>query len=105
MPVYEYLCEACGKPQEAIQKFSDSPLTDCELCGGKGTLKKQISRSSFALKGSGWYTTDYKRSSKPAAETAAPAAPANPATPAAAPAAATASPAPVTAPANKPKSE
>ncbi len=65
MPVYEYLCEACGKHQEHIRKFSDEPLTDCELCGAKGTLVKQISRSSFALKGSGWYTTDYKRAAKP----------------------------------------
>ena len=66
MPVYEYRCEACGKDQEAIQKFSDAPLADCEICGEKGTLKKLISKSSFALKGSGWYTTDYKKSSKPA---------------------------------------
>lgn len=65
MPVYEYLCEACGKPQEVIQKFSDAPLTDCELCGKKCALKKQMSLSSFALKGSGWYSTDYKKSSKP----------------------------------------
>lgn len=65
MPVYEYRCEACGKDQEAIQKFSDAPLVDCELCGTKGALKKLVSRSSFALKGSGWYSTDYKKSSKP----------------------------------------
>ena len=62
MPVYEYRCETCGKDQEAIQKFSDAPLVDCEQCGEKGTLKKMISKSSFALKGSGWYTTDYKKS-------------------------------------------
>ncbi len=83
MPVYEYLCEACGKPSEAIQKFSDGPLTDCEDCGAKGSLKKLISKSSFALKGSGWYTTDYKKSSKPSAspDAAAPAvAAASPAT-------------------------
>ena len=69
MPVYEYRCDACGKDLEAIQKFSDAPLTDCEGCGEKATLKKLISKSSFALKGSGWYTTDYKKSSAPAVET------------------------------------
>lgn len=63
MPVYEYLCEACNKPQEVIQKFSDAPLTDCELCGKKGSLKKLMSLSSFSLKGSGWYSTDYKKTS------------------------------------------
>jgi putative FmdB family regulatory protein len=87
MPVYEYLCEACGKLQETIQKFSDAPLADCELCGGKDSLRKQISRSSFALKGSGWYTTDYKKSSKPAETSGAPAAAAaSPSSPASEPA-------------------
>ncbi len=69
MPVYEYGCESCQKVTEEMQKFSDAPLTDCPACGGKGTLKKLISRSSFALKGTGWYTTDYKRA--PAAASSA----------------------------------
>lgn len=60
MPIYEYQCETCEKVHEIIQKFSDAPLTECPGC--KGPMSKLISRSSFALKGSGWYTTDYKRS-------------------------------------------
>lgn len=73
MPVYEYICESCEKVIEEMQKFSDAPLTDCEACGAKGKLRKLISRSSFALKGTGWYTTDYKRSSAPKpADAAAP---------------------------------
>ena len=67
MPVYEYRCDACGQDFEAIQKFSDLPLADCEICGAKSALKKLISRSSFTLKGSGWHTTDYKKSSPPVA--------------------------------------
>lgn len=74
MPMYEYRCEKCEKVQEMLQKFSDAPLTDCELCGTQGSLSKLISKSSFALKGTGWYTTDYKKSSAPAA--AVPAVPA-----------------------------
>jgi putative FmdB family regulatory protein len=74
MPIYEYRCEACEKITEAMQKFSDAPLTDCENCAGKGTLSKLISRSSFALKGSGWYTTDYKRAGKPTGDSTTPAA-------------------------------
>ena len=62
MPLYEYQCDKCGKVVEAIQKFSDDPLTKCEECGGE--LKKLISKSSFALKGKGWYVTDYKNKSK-----------------------------------------
>ena len=62
MPIYEYECRKCGHQTEAWQKFSDPPLTKCELCNGK--LKKFISQSSFHLKGSGWYVTDYASKSR-----------------------------------------
>ena len=62
MPLYEYYCDQCGKTIEAIQKFSDAPLTKCEECGGR--LEKLISKSSFALKGKGWYATDYQNKPK-----------------------------------------
>lgn len=57
MPVYEYQCKECGHIQEAFQKISEPPLETCPQC--KGGLKKLISQSSFHLKGSGWYVTDY----------------------------------------------
>ena len=57
MPVYEYQCTECGQIEEAFQKISDSPLKTCSHC--KGHLKKLISQSTFHLKGSGWYVTDY----------------------------------------------
>lgn len=57
MPIYEYECTHCGKVLEALQNFSDAPLTTCTVCSGK--LNKLISQSSFHLKGSGWYVTDY----------------------------------------------
>jgi putative FmdB family regulatory protein len=63
MPLYEYQCTVCGEIEEAIQKFSDPPLTTCKHCSGK--LNKLISQSSFHLKGTGWYVTDYVNSSKP----------------------------------------
>ena len=63
MPLYEYQCAECGGIEEAIQKFSDAPLTTCKHCSGK--LNKLISQSSFHLKGTGWYVTDYSK--KPAA--------------------------------------
>ncbi len=63
MPLYEYQCAECGGIEEAIQKFSDAPLTTCRHCSGK--LNKLISQSSFHLKGTGWYVTDYSK--KPAA--------------------------------------
>jgi putative FmdB family regulatory protein len=58
MPVYEYLCQDCGHSLEALQKITDAPLALCEKCGGR--LKKLISRTSFQLKGTGWYASDYK---------------------------------------------
>jgi len=66
MPVYEYQCSGCGHIEEVFQKISESPLEVCPRCDGK--LKKIISQSTFHLKGSGWYVTDYggtKTGSKP----------------------------------------
>lgn len=57
MPIYEYECLNCGRHEEAFQKMSDKPLAKCPHCSGK--LQKLISQSSFHLKGSGWYITDY----------------------------------------------
>ena len=62
MPIYEYRCEKCGSHFEVIQKISDNPLKTCSSC--KGRLTKLISQTSFQLKGSGWYATDYAGKSK-----------------------------------------
>jgi putative FmdB family regulatory protein len=69
MPLYEYQCRGCQKVHEVVQKFSDAPLSECPEC--QGPVEKLMSLSSFALKGSGWYTTDYKRSGSGKSETAA----------------------------------
>ncbi len=60
MPIREYKCKDCGNYIEAIQGINEKPLEKCEKCGGK--LEKLISNSSFVLKGSGWYKTDYASS-------------------------------------------
>ncbi|MEW6600247.1 MAG: FmdB family zinc ribbon protein [Nitrospirota bacterium] len=57
MPIYEYKCVKCNKQFEIMQKMSDAPMTVCSSCGGE--LKKLITNTSFVLKGSGWYVTDY----------------------------------------------
>jgi putative FmdB family regulatory protein len=59
MPIYEYECLACGQVHEIMQKMSERPLAACPHCSGK--LQKLISHSSFHLKGSGWYATDYAK--------------------------------------------
>jgi putative FmdB family regulatory protein len=57
MPIYEYECPNCGKHHEVMQRFSDKPLCRCPECGGH--MHKLISHTSFILKGTGWYVTDY----------------------------------------------
>jgi len=57
LPLYEYACKECGTHIEKIQKFSDSPLTKCEQCGG--SLKRLVSSPAIVFKGTGWYVTDY----------------------------------------------
>ncbi|HKQ04314.1 MAG TPA: zinc ribbon domain-containing protein [Blastocatellia bacterium] len=63
MPIYEYVCEKCGSHLEVMQKVSDAPLKRCAKCRGK--LEKIVSRTSFQLKGGGWYVTDYSGKSAP----------------------------------------
>jgi putative FmdB family regulatory protein len=66
MPIYEYRCAACGFQKEYLQKMSDAPLTDCPECG-KTSFNKMVTAAGFQLKGSGWYVTDFRQGSKPAA--------------------------------------
>ncbi|WP_169948552.1 FmdB family zinc ribbon protein [Microbispora sp. H11081] len=61
MPTYQYACTACGEQLEAVQKFSDDPLTECPACQGK--LRKVFSAVGIVFKGSGFYRTDSRSSS------------------------------------------
>lgn len=58
MPIYEYSCEKCGQ-FEISQKITDKAFNRCPTC--KGKVKRLISHTSFQLKGTGWYITDYAR--------------------------------------------
>ena len=62
MPLYEFECQTCGQISEILMKISDPMPSDC-FCGKKNSLTKKMSRTSFVLKGQGWYETDFK--SKP----------------------------------------
>ena len=65
MPIYEYECQKCGT-FEATQRITENPLSKCPTC--KGKVKKLISNTSFQLKGTGWYITDYARKGKDASK-------------------------------------
>ena len=99
MPIYAYKCESCGHAKDVLQKMSDDPLTVCPSCG-QASFKKQLTAAGFQLKGSGWYVTDFREGSKPAATPAADGAPAAAAP--AKPAGDAAAPAPAAAPAAAP---
>ena len=62
MPTYQYTCTDCGEPVEALQKFTDEPLTVCAACGGR--LRKVFSPVGIVFKGSGFYRTDSRKSAK-----------------------------------------
>ena len=59
MPIYEYDCPKCGR-FDALQKMSARPLRTHDACGSK--VRRVMSASAFAFKGSGFYATDYKAS-------------------------------------------
>lgn len=68
MPIYEYKCSNCGELSEFIQKVNEPVKTECPLCH-KEALSKVISATSFQLKGSGWYVTDFRNKNKTAQKT------------------------------------
>jgi putative FmdB family regulatory protein len=61
MPIYEYECPKCGTI-EVMRKISEKPLKKCPYCRSK--IKKLVSQTSFHLKGTGWYVTDYANKGK-----------------------------------------
>lgn len=58
MPTYVYACQACDQVLERRQSFSDSPLEECELCGGM--LRRVLQPVGIIFKGSGFYSTDHR---------------------------------------------
>ena len=67
MPTYQYVCTECGGQLEAVQKFTDEPLTQHEDCGGR--LRKVFSPVGIVFKGSGFYRTDSRGSGSSGAST------------------------------------
>ena len=61
MPTYQYRCTECGGQLEAVQKFTDDPLTVHDDCGGR--LRKVFSPVGIVFKGSGFYRTDSRKGS------------------------------------------
>lgn len=64
MPIYEYACQSCGKIIDVLQKISDPAPAACTECGAENALSRVVSRSSFVLKGGGWYSDLYSSTKK-----------------------------------------
>ena len=64
MPIYEYACPSCGKIHDVLQKVSDPAPNSCSACGAQGALTRMVSRTSFVLKGGGWYSDLYSSTKK-----------------------------------------
>ena len=71
MPTYQYVCTECGGQIEAVQKFTDDPLTTHEACGGR--LRKVFSPVGIVFKGSGFYRTDSRNGSSASSSSSTPA--------------------------------
>lgn len=69
MPIYEYECTSCCNVFEVFQRMTENPLTACPDC--TGAVKKLVSRSSFQLKGTGWYADGYSNKSSGGTDSAA----------------------------------
>src|SRR6266571_1383998 len=59
MPTYAYRCQNCGSEFEKVQKFADSPVKKCPVCG-KGPVRRLLQPAAIVFKGSGWYATDHR---------------------------------------------
>ena len=62
MPIYEYQCDSCSRRFEVMQRMTEPLIATCEACGGR--VRRLISQTSFVLKGTGWYVTDYPSESR-----------------------------------------
>jgi len=78
MPTYEYRCDSCGYDFEAVQGFSDEPLTVCPKCGSP--VRKMFSSVGVVFKGSGFYSTDSHQTSHGSTQTSKAAPPPKPTT-------------------------
>lgn len=64
MPLFDYKCTSCGETLEVLQKFNEGAPKECPKCKAKDTLERQVSQSSFHLKGDGWFKDLYSSSKK-----------------------------------------
>ena len=68
MPTYDYQCFACNYVFEEFQKITADPISKCPKCSEE-KVKRLVSKSSFHLKGGGWYASGYSSNKSASKET------------------------------------
>jgi len=63
MPTYAYRCKSCGHEFEELQKISDDPVRICPKCKKETVIRIIGGGAGLVFKGSGFYLTDYKKTS------------------------------------------
>lgn len=63
MPIYEFACADCGTTFEKRVSFSAVSAPPCDNCHSEN-VERLLSAPAIHFKGSGWYITDSKKSSK-----------------------------------------
>jgi putative FmdB family regulatory protein len=77
MPLFEYRCSTCGHLEEVLQKHGEPAPDPCPACGKSATMAKEVSLTSFQLKGGGWYKDLYASTPKEGAKKEGSSAPAS----------------------------
>jgi len=72
MPLYEYRCEACGRPEEKLESLSAPGVHACPDCGATEGMHRQVSVAAFSLSGGGWYKSAAAEPAAPSTTTEAP---------------------------------
>ena len=67
MPIYEWVCPRCGHEEETLQSMN-APAPVCLKCAYEfknknilEVMQRKISKSSFTLKGDGWFKDGYSK--------------------------------------------
>ncbi len=60
MPIYRYGCEECGEEFRELVAVGDGQAVQCSVCGSTRVIRK-LSKFGVVYKGSGFYTTEYRR--------------------------------------------
>ncbi len=69
MPLYDYLCAACGARFEVVHGVHGDSPTVCPVCGS-GPVRKAITAAAIHYRGTGWAKKERRATASPGTSTA-----------------------------------